>query len=130
MAEKITLKNNELCIPYQPIIPFIEGDGIGPEIWAATKKIVDSAVAKAYNNDKQISWLEVFAGQKSFDLNGSWLPEETIAAFDKYLVGIKGPLTTPVGGGITSLNVTLRQRLDLFACVRPVRYFNGVPSPV
>ncbi len=124
------MTNGTLNVPNEPIVPFIEGDGIGPDVWNASKKVVDAAVAKAYGSEKKIAWQEVLAGQKAFDNTGEWLPEATINAFEDHLVGIKGPLTTPVGGGITSLNVTLRQRLDLFACVRPVRYFQGVPSPV
>lgn len=112
-----------------PVLPFIEGDGIGPDIWRATRQVVDSAVSKAYGGSRSIQWLEVLAGEKSFKATGSWLPEETLAAFRKYLVGIKGPLTTPVGGGIRSLNVAIRQELDLYVCLRPVRHFAGVPSP-
>ena len=117
-------------VPNDPIIPFIEGDGIGPDIWAAAVRVLDAAVDKAYDGEKEIDWHEVLAGQKAFDATGSWLPDETVEAFGEYLVGIKGPLTTPVGGGIRSLNVALRQKLDLYACVRPVRWFEGVPSPV
>jgi isocitrate dehydrogenase len=113
-----------------PIIPFIEGDGIGPDIWAAAVRVLDSAVEKAYGNERQIEWTEVLAGEKAYNDTGSWLPDETVDAFRTHLVGIKGPLTTPVGGGIRSLNVALRQILDLYACVRPVRWFEGVPSPV
>ncbi len=112
-----------------PVLPFIEGDGIGPDIWHATRQVVDSAVSKAYGGKRSIHWLEVLAGEKAFKATGSWLPEETLAAFRKYLVGIKGPLTTPVGGGIRSLNVAIRQELDLYVCLRPVRHFAGVPSP-
>ena len=112
-----------------PVLPFIEGDGIGPDIWRATRQVVDSAVSKAYGGSRSIQWLEVLAGEKAFNATGSWLPEETLAAFRKYLVGIKGPLTTPVGGGIRSLNVAIRQELDLYVCLRPVRHFAGVPSP-
>lgn len=112
-----------------PVLPFIEGDGIGPDIWRATRQVVDSAVSKAYDGSRSIQWLEVLAGEKAFKATGSWLPEETLAAFRKYLVGIKGPLTTPVGGGIRSLNVAIRQELDLYVCLRPVRHFAGVPSP-
>lgn len=112
-----------------PVLPFIEGDGIGPDIWCATRQVVDSAVSKAYGGSRSIQWLEVLAGEKAFKATGSWLPEETLAAFRKYLVGIKGPLTTPVGGGIRSLNVAIRQELDLYVCLRPVRHFAGVPSP-
>ena len=127
---KITIENGILIVPDQPIIPFIEGDGTGVDIWPASKLVLDAAVEKAYNGSKRIQWKEVLAGEKSYNDNGSWLPEETLDAFREYLVGIKGPLTTPVGGGIRSLNVALRQKLDLFACVRPVRWFDGVPSPV
>lgn len=112
-----------------PVLPFIEGDGIGPDIWRATRQVVDSAVSKAYGGSRSIQWLEVLAGEKAFKATGSWLPEETLAAYRKYLVGIKGPLTTPVGGGIRSLNVAIRQELDLYVCLRPVRHFAGVPSP-
>lgn len=112
-----------------PVLPFIEGDGIGPDIWRATRQVVDSAVSKAYGGSRSIQWFEVLAGEKAFKATGSWLPEETLAAFRKYLVGIKGPLTTPVGGGIRSLNVAIRQELDLYVCLRPVRHFAGVPSP-
>jgi isocitrate dehydrogenase len=128
--QKITIQNGKLNIPNNPVIPFIEGDGTGVDIWPASKLVFDNAVEKAYNGSKKINWKEVFAGQKSFDKFNSWLPDETLATFREYLVGIKGPLTTPVGGGIRSLNVALRQKLDLFACVRPVRWFNGTPSPV
>jgi isocitrate dehydrogenase len=121
---------NGLNVPDEPVLPFIEGDGIGPDIWAASVGVFDSAVAKAYGSDRRIAWTEVLAGEKAFNATGSWLPEATVDAFNEYLVGIKGPLTTPVGGGIRSLNVALRQTLDLFACVRPVRWFKGVPSPV
>ena len=126
----ITQSQGQLNVPDQPIVPFIEGDGTGPDIWRATQRMLDAAVAKAYGGARQIAWLEVLAGQKAFDRTGSWLPDETLAAFRQYLVGIKGPLTTPVGGGIRSLNVALRQILDLYVCLRPVRYFTGVPSPV
>jgi isocitrate dehydrogenase len=119
-----------LAVPDDPIIPFIEGDGIGPDIWAASVRVFDAAVEKAYGGERKIEWMELLAGQKAFDATGSWLPDETVAAFETYLVGIKGPLTTPVGGGIRSLNVALRQMLDLYACVRPVRWLEGVPSPV
>jgi isocitrate dehydrogenase len=128
--QKITIKNNKLDVPNNPTIPFIEGDGTGPDIWASSVKVIDAAVAKAYNGAKKIQWKEVLAGEKSFKQTGNWLPEETLTIFREYLVGIKGPLTTPVGGGIRSLNVALRQELDLYACVRPVRWFKGVPSPV
>ena len=127
---KITLANGKLSVPNDPIIPFIEGDGIGPDIWAAASRVLEAAVAKAYNGEKSIVWKEVLAGQKAMDKTGEWLPQATLDAIDEYLVSIKGPLTTPVGGGIRSLNVALRQKLDLYACVRPVQYFDGVPSPV
>ena len=129
-GSKITIENNKLQVPQAPIIPFIEGDGIGPDIWAASVRVFDAAVQKAYSGARKIIWKEVLSGQKAFDKTGSWLPDETLEAVKKYLVAIKGPLTTPVGGGIRSLNVALRQKLDLFACVRPVRWFQGVPSPV
>jgi len=119
-----------LSVPNDPIIPFIEGDGTGPDIWRASVRVFDAAVEKAYKGKRKIAWREVLAGEKSFNKNGSWLPDETLEDFKKYLVGIKGPLTTPVGGGIRSLNVALRQILDLYTCLRPVRYFDGVPSPV
>lgn len=128
--QKITIQNGKLNVPDNPVIPFIEGDGTGVDIWPASKLVFDNAVEKAYNGTKQINWKEVFAGQKAFDRSNTWLPDETLATFREYLVGIKGPLTTPVGGGIRSLNVALRQKLDLFACVRPVRWFKGTPSPV
>jgi isocitrate dehydrogenase len=127
---KITLANGKLNVPNDPIIPFIEGDGIGPDIWAAASRVLEAAVAKAYDGKKSIVWKEVLAGQKAMDQTGEWLPQATLDAIDEYLVSIKGPLTTPVGGGIRSLNVALRQKLDLYACVRPVQYFQGVPSPV
>lgn len=131
MAEKIFYNDkNELVVPDNPVICFIEGDGTGPDIWNASKKVFDAAVEKAYNGTKKIEWKEILAGEKAKQKTGSYLPEETIEAIKEHLVAIKGPLTTPIGGGIRSLNVTLRQRLDLFACIRPVRYFNGVPSPV
>ena len=126
----ITIEDKNLIVGNNPIIPFIEGDGIGIDIWPASKKVIDNAVEKAYEGSKKIEWLEVLAGEKAFNQTGEWLPQETLDSFNKYLVGIKGPLTTPVGGGITSLNVALRQKLDLFACVRPVRWFDGTPSPV
>ena len=130
MAAPITMGSDGLQVPDEPIIPFIEGDGIGPDIWAASVRVFDSAVAKAYGNDRRLAWKEVLAGEKAFNATGTWLPDETIDAFRELLVGIKGPLTTPVGGGIRSLNVAVRQTLDLYACVRPVRWFQGVPSPV
>ena len=128
--QKITIQNGKLNVPDQPVVPFIEGDGTGVDIWPASKKVFDAAVQKAFGGKKKIQWKEVLAGEKAFNKTGNWLPEETLAAFREYLVGIKGPLTTPVGGGIRSLNVALRQELDLYACVRPVRWFQGVPSPV
>jgi len=128
--QKISIDNGVLNVPDQPVVPFIEGDGIGIDIWPASQKVFDAAVEKAYGGSKKIVWKEVLAGQKAFDKTGEWLPKDTLDAFSEYLVGIKGPLTTPVGGGIRSLNVALRQELDLYACVRPVRYFKGVPSPV
>lgn len=127
---KITIEDGVLNVPDNPIIPFIEGDGTGSDIWRAAVRVLDAAVAKAYAGKRKITWLEVFAGEKSFNLGLGWLPDETLAAFREYLVGIKGPLTTPIGGGIRSLNVTLRQELDLYVCLRPVRYIKGVPSPV
>ena len=130
MPEKITLNAGKLNVPNNPIIPFIEGDGTGVDIWPASKKVFDAAVKKAYNGTKEIEWLEVLAGEKAFNKTGEWLPIETLNMFREYLVGIKGPLTTPVGGGIRSLNVALRQELDLYACLRPVRWFEGTPSPV
>ena len=131
MAEKITLnEKNELVVPDNPYIAYIEGDGTGPDIWHATNLVVDAAVAAAYNGSRKIEWKEIFAGEKASAKFGTYLPEDTIEAIKDYVVSIKGPLTTPVGGGIRSLNVTLRQRLDLYACVRPVRYFTNVPSPV
>ena len=130
MPEKIQKSAEGLLIPDHPIIPFIEGDGIGPDVWRAARRVFDAAVAKAYGGDRRIEWLEVLAGQKAFDQTGSWLPDETVDAIREYLVAIKGPLTTPVGGGIRSINVALRQILDLYACIRPVRWLRGVPSPV
>src|SRR5436190_11788308 len=128
-GEKIT-RTDKLNVPDQPIIPFIRGDGTGPDIWAASVRVFDAAVEKAYGGKKKIAWFEVFAGQAAKDKFDTWLPDDTVEAFREYLVGIKGPLTTPVGGGIRSLNVALRQLLDLYVCLRPVQYFNGVPSPV
>ncbi|MCZ6519320.1 MAG: isocitrate/isopropylmalate family dehydrogenase, partial [Actinobacteria bacterium] len=130
MGTPITMGPDGLNVPDDPIIPFIEGDGIGPDIWAAAVRVFDAAVEKAYEGERSIAWTEVLAGEKAYEETGSWLPDETVDAFGEYLVGIKGPLTTPVGGGIRSLNVALRQILDLYACVRPVRWFDGVPSPV
>lgn len=129
-GEKIAVTNGVLNVPNNPIVPFIEGDGIGPDIWAAASRVLDAAVEKAYNGEKKIVWKEVLAGQKAFDQTEEWLPEETLNVIREYLIAIKGPLTTPIGGGIRSLNVALRQELDLFVCLRPVRYFEGVPSPV
>src|SRR6476619_1837094 len=126
----ITRADGRLSVPDRPILPFIEGDGTGPDIWRAIVRVFDAAVQKAYGVKKKIAWFEVLAGDKSFDKLNTWLPDDTVAAFQHYLVGIKGPLTTPVGGGIRSLNVALRQMLDLYVCLRPVRYFKGVPSPV
>ena len=127
---KITIANGKLTVPENPILPFIRGDGTGPDIWAASVRVFDAAVAKAYGGKRKISWFEVFAGEESFKKFNNWLPDDTVKAFKEYLVGIKGPLTTPVGGGIRSLNVALRQMLDLYVCLRPVQYFKGVPSPV
>ena len=129
-GEKITISNGVLNVPDNPIIPFIEGDGTGPDIWRASVHVFDAAVEKAYGGKRKLHWMEVFAGQKAFDNFQEWLPGETVQAFEEFLVGIKGPLTTPIGGGIRSLNVALRKLLDLYACVRPVQYFKGVPSPV
>ena len=131
-GDKITVQGGELNVSDRPIIAFIEGDGTGPDIWAASQRVIDTAVEKAYGGEKSIAWMEVYAGDKANDVYGEvvWLPDETVDALDEYLIGIKGPLTTPVGGGIRSINVALRQRLDLYACVRPVQYFDGVPSPV
>ncbi len=130
MGEKITVSRGKLKVPDNPVIPFIEGDGTGPDIWRASVRVIDAAVEKAYKGKKKIEWKEVLAGEKSFNKTGNWLPDETLDAFREYLVGIKGPLTTPVGGGIRSLNVALRQILDLYVCLRPVRYYTGTPSPV
>ncbi|MBS4202626.1 NADP-dependent isocitrate dehydrogenase [Lederbergia citrea] len=129
-GQKITVENGVLNTPDNPIIPFIEGDGTGPDIWAAAKRVLDAAVEKAYAGKKKIEWKEVYAGQKAFDKFGEWLPVETLETIREYFIAIKGPLTTPIGGGFRSLNVALRQELDLFVCLRPVRYFQGVPSPV
>jgi len=129
-GEKITVTNGVLNVPNNPIIPFIEGDGTGPDIWAAASRVLEAAVEKAYKGEKKIVWKEVLAGEKAYKLTGSWLPDETLETIREYIIAIKGPLTTPVGGGIRSLNVALRQELDLFVCLRPVRYFPGVPSPV
>jgi isocitrate dehydrogenase len=129
-GQKITITGNKLQVPDRPIIPFIEGDGIGRDIWRASVRVLDGVVAKAYGGKRKIEWMEVYAGEKSYQAFNSWLPDETVAACREYLVSIKGPLTTPVGGGIRSLNVALRQLLDLYVCLRPVRWFKGVPSPV
>src|SRR5213080_3041645 len=129
-GDTITISSGRLIVPDHPIIPFIEGDGTGPDIWRASVRVFDAAVEKAYGGRRKIAWIEVFAGEKAFKKFNNWLPDDTVAAFQHYLVGIKGPLTTPVGGGIRSLNVALRQMLDLYVCLRPVQYFNGVPSPV
>ncbi len=129
-GETIRIVDGKLVVPDVPIVPFIEGDGTGPDIWRASVRVLDAAVAKAYGGKRKIAWMEVLAGQKSYDNLGTWLPDETVAAFQEYLVGIKGPLTTPIGGGIRSLNVALRQLLDLYVCLRPVRWYEGVPSPV
>jgi isocitrate dehydrogenase len=129
-GHSISLAAGRLQVPDRPIVPFIEGDGTGPDIWRASVRVFDAAVARAYSGKRRIAWMEVFAGQKAFDRSGEWLPDETVEAFRQFLVGIKGPLTTPVGGGIRSLNVALRKQLDLYVCLRPVRYFQGVPSPV
>jgi isocitrate dehydrogenase len=129
-GSKITITDGKLHVPNQPIVPFIEGDGIGPDIWRASVRVLDAAVNKAYGGERKIHWMEILAGEKAFNETGSWLPEETVEACRDYLVSIKGPLTTPVGGGIRSLNVALRQQLDLYTCLRPVRWFKGVPSPV
>src|SRR5678810_1299786 len=129
-GEKISIDKGQLEVPDQPIIPFIRGDGTGPDIWAASVRVFDAAVEKAYGGKKKIAWFEVFAGQAAKDKFDEWLPDDTVEAFREFLVGIKGPLTTPIGGGIRSLNVALRQLLDLFVCLRPIQYFEGVPSPV
>src|SRR6202167_3789112 len=129
-GQTITISHGKLTVPDHPILPFIEGDGTGPDIWRASQRVFDAAVAKAYGGQRKISWFEVYSGQKAFDKFQNWLPDDTVNAFVEYLVGIKGPLTTPVGGGIRSLNVALRQMLDLYVCLRPVQYFTGVPSPV
>lgn len=129
-GQKISIKDGKLNVPDNPVLPFIEGDGTGPDIWAASKRVFDAAVDKAYNGKRKIEWKEVYAGETSFNRTGEWLPQETLDAFREYLVGIKGPLTTPIGGGFSSLNVALRQKLDLYVCLRPVKYVAGVPSPV
>ena len=130
MSERISMENGVLNVPDKPVIPFIEGDGTGPDIWRATSYVLENAVKKAYNGKREIVWKKVLAGEEAFNKTGNWLPDETVEMFKEYLVGIKGPLTTPVGGGIRSLNVALRQILDLYVCLRPVKHFNGVPSPV
>ncbi|MGH9023370.1 MAG: NADP-dependent isocitrate dehydrogenase, partial [Acidimicrobiia bacterium] len=130
MAERITVSEGRLTVPGEPVIPFIEGDGTGVDIWPATRTVLDAAVEVAYRGERRLGWMEVLAGEKAFRETGKWLPEETVDAFRTYLVGLKGPLSTPVGGGIRSLNVALRQILDLYVCLRPVRWFKGVPSPV
>jgi isocitrate dehydrogenase len=129
-GQPITVSNGKLNVPHNPIIPFIEGDGTGRDIWRASQRVLDAAVEKAYKGEKQIAWYEVFAGEKAFNTYGEWLPSDTLTAIREYIIAIKGPLTTPIGGGIRSLNVALRQELDLYTCLRPVRYFHGVPSPV
>ena len=129
-GDTIRIENGKLIVPNNPVIPFIEGDGTGPDIWRSSVRVLDAAVEKAYGGARKIAWFEVLAGEKAFNQTGNWLPEDTLTAFREYLVGIKGPLTTPVGGGIRSLNVALRQILDLYVCLRPVQYFTGVPSPV
>lgn len=130
MTNKITMIDGNVVTPDKPVIPFIEGDGIGPDIWQASQRVFDAAIEKAYGGQRQVEWLEVLAGEKAFKATGEWLPKATLDTISEYLIGIKGPLTTPIGGGIRSLNVALRQELDLYVCLRPVRYFNGVPSPV
>lgn len=129
-GDPVAVRNGEIDVPARPIIPYIEGDGTGPDIWRATSRVVDAVVEAAYQRERKIVWMEVFAGEKAVNVTGDWLPEETLQALQEFKIGIKGPLTTPVGGGIRSLNVTLRQVLDLYACIRPVRYIPGVPSPV
>lgn len=129
-GEKIVVENGKMNVPNNPIVPFIEGDGTGPDIWNAAVRVIDAAVEKAFNGEKKIEWLEVYAGEKAFNKFGEWLPSETLDKIDEYKIAIKGPLTTPIGGGFRSLNVALRQELDLYTCLRPVRYFEGVPSPV
>ena len=130
MSKQIQFLNGKLIVPNEPIIPFIEGDGIGKDITEPSQRVIDAAVRAAYGNSRKIIWKEVLAGKKAFELTGTYLPDETLEAFKQYLVGIKGPLETPVGGGIRSLNVALRQTLDLYVCLRPIRWFKGVPSPV
>jgi len=129
-GEPVTIQGGTLKVPDRPILPYVEGDGTGPDIWRASVRVFDAAVERAYGGSRKLMWMEVLAGEKAFKQTGNWLPDQTVEAFQRYLVGIKGPLTTPVGGGIRSLNVALRQMLDLYVCLRPVRYFSGVPSPV
>src|SRR4030042_6859293 len=129
-GEKISIAGGKLSVPDRPILPYVEGDGTGRDIWRASQRVFDAAVSQAYGDKRKVKWMEVFAGEKAFNKIGSWLPDETVQAFKEFLVGIKGPLTTPIGGGIRSLNVALRIALDLYVCQRPVRYFTGVPSPV
>src|SRR5699024_1416840 len=129
-GEKIIVENGQMNVANNQIIPFIEGDGTGPDIWASASRVLDAAVEKGYNGEKKIEWLEVYAGEKAFNKTGEWLPQDTLDKIEEYKVAIKGPLTTPIGGGFRSLNVALRQELDLYTCLRPVRYFEGVPSPV
>lgn len=129
-GEKITVVNSVLNVPDHPVIPFIEGDGTGPDIWRAASRVFDAAVEKAYQGQRKLVWEEVLAGEKAYNQKGEWLPQETLDTIREYIIAIKGPLTTPIGGGIRSLNVALRQELDLYTCLRPVRYFKGVPSPV
>src|SRR5512136_2738594 len=129
-GQKISIHNGTLMAPAHPVVPFIEGDGTGPDIWRASVRVMDAAVEQAYHGARRIEWKEVLAGERAFNAVNDWLPDETVEAFREYLVGIKGPLTTPIGGGIRSLNVALRQLLDLYVCLRPVRWFKGVPSPV
>src|SRR5689334_22527564 len=129
-GQKVSIAGGQLTVPDHPILPFIEGDGTGPDIWRASVRVFDAAVQKAYGGQRQVAWMEVYAGEKSFNQFGTWLLDETVEAFKDFLVGIKGPLTTPVGGGIRSLNVALRKLLDLYVCLRPVRWYKGVPSPV
>ena len=129
-GDKISIKDGKLQVPDRPVVPYIEGDGTGPDIWRASQRVFDAAVEKAYSGKKKIAWFEVYAGEKAFNKLHTWLPDDTVEAYREFLVGIKGPLTTPVGGGIRSLNVALRQILDLYVCLRPVRWFVGVPSPV
>src|SRR5512143_1762236 len=129
-GQKIAIDHGKLIVPDNPVLPFIEGDGTGPDIWRASVRVFDAAVEKAYQGARKMEWKEVLAGEKAFNTVNNWLPDETVAAFREYLVGIKGPLTTPIGGGIRSLNVALRQLLDLYVCLRPARWFKGVPSPV